>query len=71
MAKTLGYISGTVVVFVAAFLMMDHAFSLPSVIESYSTGECVTVENYPGIVFNQEMYSCENMPSKFYHVYVK
>ena len=71
MAKTLGYISGILAVLVIAFLMMDYAFSLPNVLESYSTGECVEVENYPGIVFNQEMYSCENMPSKFYHVYVK
>jgi len=71
MAKTLGYISGVLVVLVIAFLMMDYAFSIPNVLESYSTGECVEVENYPGIVFNQEMYSCENMPSKFYHVYVK
>ena len=71
MAKVLGYISGILVVFVVAFLMMDYAFSIPNVLESYSTGECVEVENYPGIVFNQEMYSCENMPSKFYHVYVK
>ena len=71
MAKTLGYISGVLVVFVAAFLMMDYAFSLPNVVESYSTGHCVEVENYPGIMFNQEIYSCENMPSKFYHVYVK
>ena len=71
MAKTLGYTVGSILFIVVAFLMMDYAFSIPNVIESYSTGECVTVENYPGIVFNQEMYSCENMPSKFYHVYVK
>ena len=71
MAKALGYISGIVVVFVVAFLMMDYAFSIPNVLESYSTRECVEVENFPGIIFNQEIYSCENMPSKFYHVYVK
>jgi hypothetical protein len=71
MAKALGYTVGSILFIVVAFLMMDYAFSIPNVVESYSTGECVTVENYPGIVFNQEMYSCENMPSKFYHVYVK
>ena len=71
MAKALGYISGIVVVLVIAFLMVDYAFSIPNVLESYSTRECVEVENFPGIIFNQEIYSCENMPSKFYHVYVK
>ena len=71
MAKALGYISGTVVVLVTSFLMVDYAFSIPNVLELYSTGECVEVENYPGIMFNTEIYSCENMPSKFYHVYEK
>ena len=70
MAKTLGYISGSVVVFVVAFGMMDYAFSIPNVLVSYASNECSGVENFPGIMFNTETYSCENMPSKFYHVYV-
>ena len=71
MAKALGYLVGVVVFLGVAFLMMDYAFSIPTVYESYSTGECEHVDSYPGVVFNQEDYSCENMPSKFYHQYVK
>jgi hypothetical protein len=71
MAKVLGAITGLILVAVVAFGMIDYAFSIPNVLESYSTRECVEVENFPGIIFNQETYSCENMPSKFYHVYVK
>jgi len=62
---------GLAVFVVLAFGMLDYAFSIPDVLVSYSTNECVGVENFPGIIFNQEIYSCENMPSKFYHVYVK
>ena len=71
MAKALGYTVGLVLFVVVAFGMMDYAFSIPNVLVSYSSNECVGVENFPGIIFNQETYSCENMPSKFYHVYVK
>ena len=71
MAKALGYTVGSILFFVVVLGMMDYAFSIPDVLVSYSTKECVGVENYPGIMFNTETYSCENMPSKFYHVYVK
>ena len=71
MAKALGAITGLILVAVVAFGMMDYAFSIPNVLVSYSSNECTGVENFPGIMFNTEIYSCENMPSKFYHVYVK
>jgi hypothetical protein len=61
----------TLVIVGGLFLSMDYALSLPTVVESYETGVCVEVENYPGILFNQESYSCENMPSKFYHVWAE
>jgi hypothetical protein len=44
-----------------------EALSLPDVWFSYSTDECVRVINY----VEGENYSCENMPSKFNHVWVK
>ena len=44
-----------------------EALSMPDVWFSYSTDECVNVINY-----NQEdKYSCENLPTKFNHVWVK
>jgi len=44
---------------------MDYAFSIPSVYKSYSTNQCVKVENYPSMFFGETNFSCENMPSKF------
>lgn len=61
---TLGLFSGMA-------LAMDYALSIPDVHKSYSTRECVTVENYPGFVFGKDTFSCENMPSKFNLVWVK
>ena len=61
----------TLVIVGGTFLSMDYALSLPTVVESYDTQVCVEVQNYPGILFNQETYSCENMPSKFYHVWAE
>ena len=58
-------IGGAVVVFA------DYAFSVPSVHVSYETRNCVTVENYPSMFFGTSNYSCELMPEKFNHVWVK
>ena len=43
------------------------AMAMPDVWVSYSTGECVTVVNYD----EGDNYSCENMPTKFNHVWVE
>ena len=51
---------------VATYAILDAA-SMPDVWMSYSTDECVKVINY----VEGENYSCENMPSKFNHVWVK
>ena len=61
----------TLIIVGGLFLSMDYALSLPTVVESYDERVCVEVQNYPGILFNQESYSCENMPSKFYHVWAE
>jgi len=42
------------------------AASLPDVWFSYSTGDCVKVLNYN----EGDAYSCENLPSRYYHVWV-
>jgi len=49
-----------------AYLFLD-SMSLPDVWFSYSTDECVKVINY----VEGDNYSCENMPSKFNHVWVE
>lgn len=41
------------------------AMSLPEVHMSYSSNMCVKVVNY-----NDDNYSCENMPEKFIHIWV-
>jgi len=52
---------------VVLFSLLDEAFSIPDVQFSYSTNECVKVLNY----VEGENYSCENMPTKFNHVWVQ
>lgn len=65
--------TGAVFAVVAAFCLAVWAFAaygayaafmLPTVTESYRTGECVTVDDPRGV------YSCENMPKKFHHVWL-
>jgi len=43
------------------------AMSMPDVWFSYSTDECVKFINY----VEGDNYSCENLPRKFNHVWVK
>ena len=53
------------------FAVIDYALSIPDVKFSYSTNECVEVENYPTVLFGTSTYSCENLPSKFNHAWVQ
>ena len=48
-------------------VLLDYAMSIPDVHFSYSSNECVKVINYA----EGDNYSCENMPSKFNHVWVQ
>ena len=43
-----------------------NPFTIPDVHFSYSTDECVKVINY-----TDEIFSCENLPTKFNHVWVQ
>ena len=45
---------------------MNSAISVPDVHVSYATNECVKVVNY-----TDEIFSCDNLPSKFNHVWVQ
>ena len=51
------------------FAAADYAFSIPDVYVSFETRECVKVDNFPGMVFGKTEYSCENMPTKYNHVW--
>jgi|TARA_B110000240_G_C13391329_1_gene406922 hypothetical protein len=66
MKKTL--IAGTVAVagFLAVGFMTVNAMMIPDVLVSYSSNHCTKVINY-----GDSNYSCENMPTKFNHVWVK
>ena len=55
----------------AVVLAFDYALALPDVHVSYSTEQCVGVTTYQGIFFDSLGYSCENMPEKYNHVWVK
>ena len=63
----------TVSVAIVASLIGGLAFAfstslgIPDVHYSHSTGECVKVINYE----QGDNYSCENVPSKFNHVWVE
>ena len=48
------------------FKAVDTAASHPNVYFSYSTQECVKVVNY-----TDEVFSCDNLPKRFYHVWVQ
>ena len=56
---------------VGLFAFADYAMSIPTVKMSYTTDSCVEVENHPSTLFGTTEYSCENMPTKFNHVWVQ
>lgn len=49
------------------YFMFDSAMNIPDVHVSNSTGECVEVINWN----EEDNYSCEELPSKYNHVWVK
>ena len=44
-----------------------ESLSMPDVLFSYTTDECVKVINYD----KEDQFSCENLPTKFNHVWIK
>ena len=64
------YVS-TTFLFLVLFLALDYTTSLADVHVSYTTQDCVGVTTYRGIFFDSLGYSCENLPTKFNHVWVK
>ena len=67
--KILDYtISYILVIGLFAFLVYMLIFTsyIPDVHVSYSTGECVKVINY-----GDQDWSCDNLPSKYTHIWVQ
>lgn len=44
-----------------------YGLNLPEVQMSHSTGECVKVINY----VESDKYTCDDLPKKYHHVWVK
>ena len=44
-----------------------YSLNLPEVQMSHSTGECVKVINYD----ESDKYTCDDLPKKYHHVWVK
>jgi hypothetical protein len=65
--KTIMTVIGAFAIVGALIHVAEFAVTLPDVHVSYSTDECVKVINYA----EGDNYSCENMPSKFNHVWVQ
>ena len=63
---TAGYAMG-VIGLVAIFFALTTSLDIPDVLISHSTNECVSVINYT----DEDIYSCENMPTKYNKVWVK
>jgi hypothetical protein len=55
------------VVAAGAAYALNFAVTLPDVMFSYSSDECVKVINYA----EGNKYSCENLPTKFNHIWVE
>lgn len=63
-----GRLAGFALCGLALWALIGYAFyyalTLPVVYEAYPSGECVRVDDVNG------RYSCENMPTKYYHEWV-
>ncbi len=66
MNKLKGLVAGTAagILFGVA---LNYAFNIPEVHISHSTGECVKVLNFSA----SDKFTCENLPSRYNHVWVK
>jgi hypothetical protein len=62
---------GSVLSVAILFVAFDYVLTGSDVMVSHSTGACVSVENYDGILFKAGEYNCENLPPKYTHIWVK
>lgn len=64
--KLQGILGGTILGLLFGY-GLHLGFTIPEVQMSHSTGECVKVINYK----ESDNYTCENLPSRYNHVWVK
>lgn len=64
--KLQGILGGTILGLLFGY-GLHLGFTIPEVQMSHSTGECVKVINYK----EKDNYTCENLPSRYNHVWVK
>lgn len=64
--KLQGILGGTILGLLFGY-GLHLGFTIPEVQMSHSTGECVKVINYK----ERDNYTCENLPSRYNHVWVK
>ena len=60
-------VTASLLLFALVAFILNKSMSIPDVHVSYSTEECVDVINYD----KDDNYSCENLPSKFNHIWVQ
>jgi len=65
MKNTLIITAAFVAGFTLVIYLLNSALNMPDVYFSYSTKECTKVVNYG------TMYTCENLPEKYNHIWVK
>jgi len=53
------------------FFAADYASSIPIVEVSHSSDQCVRVVNFESSFQGSTEYTCDNMPTKYSHVWVK
>ena len=60
-------VNGTLLVLIVglSLIAVNSALSIPDMMVSHSTGECVEVINHA-----DTDYSCENQPQKYNHIWV-
>ena len=55
-----------IIISISILFVVNTTLSMPDVYVSNSTGDCMAVINYEG-----SLWSCENLPSKYNHIWVK
>lgn len=64
--KLKGILGGTILGLLFGY-GLHLGFTIPEVQMSHSTGECVKVINYK----EKDNYTCDNLPTRYNHVWVK
>ena len=67
MKNIFAYIFFWILLAASAVYAFNYAIMIPDVYFSYSKDQCIQVVNYS----LEDKYSCENLPTKFNHIWVE